>query len=187
LDSSGESIARGIADGPDEDFEKFRYTLLGALSVAQESIWIMTPYFLPDTPLISAINIASLRGVQVNIILPKQNNLLIVQWASTALFWQLLERNCKIWLTPPPFDHSKLFLIDDLWILFGSANWDPRSLRLNFEFNVECYDRTLAKFFGEHLRNKIRHAQCITLEEVDRRSFPIRLRDGISRLFSPFL
>lgn len=187
LSPVGDSFARGITDGPDEDFEKFRLTLLGALAIAQESIWIMTPYFLPDASLISALNIASLRGVEVHILLPEKNNLFIVQWASTALFWQLLERNCKIWLTPPPFDHSKIFLIDDIWILLGSANWDPRSLRLNFEFNVECYDRSLAKILGDYLRNKLHHSKFITLEEVDRRKFLIRLRDGIARLFSPFL
>ncbi len=57
----------------------------------------------------------------------------------------MLERGCRVWLSPPPFDHSKLMLVDRTWTLFGSGNWDPRSLRLNFEFDVECYDRELAE------------------------------------------
>ena len=60
------------------------------------------------------------------------------------MWWQVLERGCRIWLTPPPFDHSKLMIVDGHWVLLGSANWDARSLRLNFELNVECYGREFA-------------------------------------------
>ena len=61
------------------------------------------------------------------------------------MLWQVLERGCRVWLSPPPFDHTKLMLVDRAWTLFGSGNWDPRSLRLNFEFDVECYDCALAE------------------------------------------
>ena len=136
---TGDVIARVITDGPDGDFENAHWTLLAALAEAQVSIKILTPYFLPDMTLITAINLASLRGVRVDIVLPALNNLPFVHWASRALWWQLLERDCHIWLTPPPFDHGKLMIVDNQWILLGSANWDARSLRLNFELNVECY------------------------------------------------
>lgn len=139
-------LARGIPDGPENDFEKLRLTMLGALACAQSSIRIMTPYFLPDASLITALNIAALRGVPVDIVLPRTGNLRLVQWAATAQLWQVVERGCRVWLTPSPFDHSKLLLVDRDWVMIGSANWDPRSLRLNFEFNLECYDRELASF-----------------------------------------
>ncbi len=140
LEPAGVSPVRGIADGPDEDFEKLRLTLLGALACARSSVLIVTPYFLPDAGLITALNVTALRGVAVDIVLPERNNLRLVQWASTALLWQVLEQGCWVWLSPPPFDHSKLMVVDGTWALVGSANWDPRSLRLNFEFNLECYD-----------------------------------------------
>ena len=60
------------------------------------------------------------------------------------MLFQVLERNCRVWMSQPPFDHTKLMMVDGVWTLLGIANWDPRSLRLNFEFNVECYDRALA-------------------------------------------
>jgi cardiolipin synthase len=187
LKPAGSVVARGVVDGPDEDFEKLRWTLLGALSIARHSIRIVTPYFLPDNAIVSALVLAAMRGVQVDIILPSKNNLLLVQWASQAMWWQVLEHGCRVWLTPPPFDHSKIVLVDDGWVLVGSANWDARSLRLNFEYNLECYDGDLAAQLGEVVEAKRSRARPVTLKDVDGRSIPVRLRDGVARLMSPYL
>ena len=187
LDSTGQVLARGVTDGPDENFEKLLWTLLGALSIARRSVKIMTPYFLPDPSVVSAINLAAMRGVEIDIILPEKNNLPFVMWASRAMWEQLLHHGCRIWLTPPPFDHSKLMLVDESWLLLGSANWDPRSLRLNFEFNVECYDRELARQIDEMIETKRERAHAVTLAEVEDRTLAGRLRDGIARLLTPYL
>ena len=183
----GNTIARVITDGPDADFEKLRWTLLAALAEAQTSVQILTPYFLPDTALVSALNLAALRGVRVDIFLPAKNNLPYVHWASRALWWQVLERGCRIWLTPPPFDHSKLMIVDGHWVLLGSANWDARSLRLNFELNLECYGRELAHDLTAFVEGKFRGAREVTLAEADGRSLPAKVRDATARLFSPYL
>jgi cardiolipin synthase A/B len=183
----GSVVARGIADGPDEDFEKLRWTILAALGAARHSVRIATPYFLPDPAIIVALNLAAMRGVSVHIMLPAKSNLPFVQWASTAHWWQLLERGCRIWLNPPPFDHTKVFIVDDCWALVGSANWDPRSLRLNFEFNVECYDLDLAGKLSAWFDDQLQQSHETTLQEVDSRNLAIRLRDGAARLLTPFL
>jgi cardiolipin synthase len=187
LPDCGKSIARVITDGPDADYDKARWTLLGALSCAQTSVRILTPYFLPDSSLITALNLAALRGVQVDIILPAENNLPFVHWASRAMWWQVLERGCRLWLTSPPFDHSKLMIVDGHWVLLGSANWDPRSLRLNFELNLECYGREFAGTMETIVQHKLRTARAVTLEEVDGRSLGAKLRDSVARLFTPYL
>jgi cardiolipin synthase len=187
LKESGQIIARAIPDGPDLDYDKLRWTLLTALAEAQTSVQILTPYFLPDQALITALNLAALRGVRVDVILPAKNNLPFVHWASRALWWQVLERGCHIWLTPPPFDHSKLMIVDGHWVLLGSANWDARSLRLNFELNVECYGRDFAREMEKVIAKKISAAREVTLSEVDGRSMPEKLRDATARLFSPYL
>jgi cardiolipin synthase len=187
LPERGHVIARVITDGPDADFDKLRWTLLASLAEAQTSVQILTPYFLPDNALVTALNLASVRGVRVDIILPEKNNLPFVQWASRAMWWQVLERGCHVWLTPPPFDHSKLMIVDGHWILLGSANWDARSLRLNFELNVECYGREFAQEMEKFINKKISGAHEVTQSEVDARSFPAKLRDAIARLFSPYL
>jgi cardiolipin synthase len=187
LPERGKVIARAITDGPDADFETIRWILLAALAEAQNSVQILTPYFLPDAGLITALNLATLRGVRVDIILPGRSNLRYMDWASRALWWQVLERGCRIWLTPPPFDHSKLMIVDGHWVLLGSANWDTRSLRLNFELNVESYGREFAEQMGNIIEGKLRGAREVTLAEADGRSYPAKLRDAIARLFSPFL
>ena len=187
LSGEGSVVARGIADGPDEEIDPLRWAILAALSTARNSVCIATPYFLPDAPIISALNLAAMRGVVIDIVLPERSNLPFVHWASRALWWQVLERGCRIWLTPGVFDHSKIMIVDGRWTLLGSANWDPRSLRLNFEFNVECYDRNLAEQLERWFRSKRDRSRRVTLEEVDSRSIPAKLRDGAARLFSPYL
>lgn len=186
-ETAGQVLARGVTDGPDENFEKLLWTLLGALAIARYSIRIMTPYFLPDSVVISALNLASMRGVQVDIILPAKVNLPFVLWASRAMWSQVLNHGCRIWLTPPPFDHSKLMLVDGCWVLLGSANWDPRSLRLNFEFNLECYDAELARRLDQLVETKLNGAHPVTRAEINGRPLPARVRDGIARLLTPYL
>jgi cardiolipin synthase len=186
-EEAGEMLARGVAFGPDESKGIIGLTLIGALGIAQKKVSIVTPYFLPDEPIAAAINVAAARGVDVNIVIPQKGNLTTVQWASEAMLWHVLEHGCKVWATPPPFDHTKLMVIDGLWSLIGSSNWDARSLRLNFEFDVEVYDRGLAKELDAHIDTLIETAKQITLKQVDSRSLPVRLRDGIARLLSPYL
>jgi cardiolipin synthase A/B len=187
LEPAGTVLARGIRDGPDEDFETLLMTFLGALSQATRSIGLATPYFLPDPPLIDALRVAALRGVQVEIVLPEHGNLRMVQWAATAQLAQIVRGGCRVYLSPPPFDHSKLLLVDGVWSLIGSANWDPRSLRLNFEYGVECYSEELAARLAAVLRGKIARARPLTLDDLERRSLPVKLRDGVARLAQPYL
>ncbi len=187
LPPAGPVVARAIADGPDEDFETIRWVLLGALATARTSARIVTPYFLPDAALVTALDVAAMRGVEIDVVLPERGNLPLVQWAQTAQLWQVLAHGCRVWLVPPPFDHSKMMVVDGAWSLLGSANWDPRSLRLNFELDVECWDPGLAARLEALVSDRIRRARRLTLEEVDSRPLPVRLRDGVARLFSPYL
>lgn len=187
IERSGPVWARGIPDGPDEDFEKMSDTILGALSAATSSVRIVSPYFLPDAALIRALGVTAMRGVDVRIYVPQKTNYLLVNWATADQLWQMLEKGCRIFYTPAPFDHTKLLVIDGVWALIGSTNWDARSLRLNFEFNVECYDEVFAASLNELIDHKAEKAREVTLEEVDSRNFLVRMRDGLARLLSPYL
>ena len=86
-----------------------------------------------------------------------------------------------------PFDHTKLLVVDDEWCLIGSANWDARSLRLNFEFNVECYDAELVGELAAMVAAKIARGRRLTTAELNRRNLFFRLRDGVARLATPYL
>ncbi len=187
LHAHGTTLARGVASGPDEDIEKLRLVLLGALTSARKRVVIVTPYFLPDADLVAALNIAALRGVQVDIFLPRESDLRLVNWAAMAQLPQVLEYGCRVWITPGPFIHTKLMLVDGFWTLLGSANWDARSLRLNFEFNIECYDRALAEAVQTRLEVNFAKAEPMTLAKLNARPFLHKLRDAVARLLMPYL
>jgi cardiolipin synthase len=183
----GRSLARAISDGPDKEYRKLHWIILGALASAHRRVCIMTPYFIPDRALISAMATTAMRGIEVTLVLPTANNLPFVHWASRAYLWEILKHGVRVYYQPPPFAHSKLFLVDDCWSLIGSANLDPRSLRLNFEFNVEVYDEKFAGELAGHFAAVVARSQEVTLAEMDGRSLPERLRDGFAKLFSPYL
>lgn len=181
------ALARVIADGPDDDLGKLALILEAAISAAQRSVRIMTPYFLPTREMIAALTSAALRGVRVDIVLPEKSNLRYVDWATRNLLWELLKWGVNIYYQPPPFAHTKLFVVDCEYMHVGSANIDPRSLRLNFEIAVEIIDSALAETLTGHFDKIVSHSRKITLEEVDKRSYPVRFRDSIAWLFSPYL
>ena len=183
----GSAKCRTLVEGPDEDLDKLLAILVGAVSAARRQVAIMTPYFIPPRELVGALQAAALRGVEVTVILPAKNNLTFVHWASTNMLWEVLQRGVRVFLQPPPFVHSKLFLVDGHYVQVGSANIDPRSLRLNFELVVEIYDRGFAATVGRHFEAVRKSSREVTLEEVDSRGLPIRIRDGLAWLLSPYL
>jgi cardiolipin synthase len=183
----GPVLARGIPDGPDADIDNMLQVILGALAVARARVRIVTPYFLPDETLLAALKITALRGVAVDVVMPERSNLRVMDWATRPQLLELLDSGCRVHLSPAPFDHTKLFLMDERWSLIGSANWDARSLRLNFEYNLECYDEGLA-----HQLDRLAAARIVgarRLHAVELRSLPLaaRLRNGLARLMSPYL
>jgi len=187
LSEVGQSSAIGLPDGPDADVEVMPTALFAALNAARTSVKILTPYFLPSPTLIAALNLCAVRGVEVTIITPEHNNIAVVSWAARTLFPELLNKGCKVFLSPGPFDHSKIFLVDDAWSFVGSTNWDPRSLRLNFEFNIACYDLELGTRLAAEVEVKREVSRVLTIEELEAAPIGHRLRDGVARLFIPLL
>ena len=148
---------------------------------------MLTPYFVPDQSLISALNAAAMRGVEVDIVIPATSDLPHVHWAAFGQLWQVLDHGCRVWARPGAFDHSKLMVVDGAWTLLGSANWDARSLRLNFELGIECYGVELGAHMEGLVQTRISQSRPITLEEINARPRLIKLRDGVARLFAPYL
>ena len=183
----GAAVMRAVPDGPDMDFSSAGWILESVLAVARKRVRITTPYFLPDLGLIGALSQAALRGVEVDILVPAASNLPFIRWASQAQFDALLAYGCRIHLTPPPFDHKKLVVVDDFWTLIGSSNWDARSFRLNFELNTEIYDNEVARRLDSLLAERIRVSTPITYEGFMARSTALRLRDRAAWLMSPYL
>ncbi len=185
LPPAGDVSVRVVTSGPDEDLEKIEFLALQALACANRSVGIMTPYFLPDERMITALALAAMRGVMVDIIVPERSNHWIMDWAMRAQIGPLLDAGCRIWRNPPPFEHSKLMTIDGAWALVGSANWDIRSFRLNFELNLAASSAALAERLDALMAMK--RCERITTEDLEQRRLLIRLRDAGARLLLPYL
>ena len=185
IEPSGAATARVVTSGPDRDVEKMEFAALQAIACARRSIHIMTPYFLPDDHLMLALAMAAVRGIAVDVVIPNKSNHRLVDWATRATIGPMMRDGVHVWLGPSPFRHSKVMVIDDEWSLIGSANWDMRSFRLNFELCMEVYDRPLA----EALRGFVMayRGERLTVEAIAARSLPVRLRDAAVRLMMPYL
>jgi cardiolipin synthase len=184
---TGAALCRAVTDGPSAGLERLTVLLTGAIASARRRVAIMTPYFLPPRELISPLQAAALAGVDVAVILPERNNLPYVHRATRHMLWELLERGVQVYYQPPPFVHSKLFYVDDHYAQIGSANFDSRSLRLNFEMNIEAYDRDAVTALATHFEAVRAKSRRVTLAEVDGRPWLTRTIDGVAWLFSPYL
>ena len=187
LAPKGNAVCRVITDGPNEDLGKLAMIITGAVALARQRVAIMTPYFLPPPELVNSLQAAALRGVEVSIILPQKSNQPLAHWATRNMLWELLQYGVRVYYQPPPFAHSKLLLIDDHYAHIGSANIDPRSLRLNFELVVEVFEQEFVTELREHFERIKATSREETLAGVDGRSLPVRIRDAMAWLFSPYL
>jgi cardiolipin synthase len=183
----GSALCRVVADGPDGTLDRLTALLTGAIGSARQRVAIMTPYFLPPRELVAPLQAAALSGIDVAVVLPERNNLPYVHRATRHMLWELLERGVNVYYQPPPFVHSKLFYVDDYYAQIGSANFDPRSLRLNFEMNVEVYDRDTVTRLAEHFETIRGRSTEVTLAAVDGRRLATKAVDGAAWLFSPYL
>ena len=187
IEPAGQAAARGISSGPDEDIGKIEIILAAAIGQAQHRLRIVTPYFLPDERLRLAIGLAALRGVAIDLVIPEKSDHLLITWAvrSHLSFFPLERIRC--YMSSGPFDHSKLVTVDGRWCAVGSANWDVRSLRLNFEFLLECYHQQTVGQIDGLIDDKISKATLLEPDALAARSLSIKLRDASARLLLPYL
>jgi cardiolipin synthase len=187
LAEQGAVFARGLRSGPDADLYKLETLLGAALCLAQKRVRILTPYFLPDARLQFLIAQAGLRGVEVQVVLPARSDQRIMDWAMRGHLRFFRHVRCDIYLSPPPFDHAKLCTVDGEWSLIGSSNWDARSFRLNFEFDLECADRDLTARLDAIIDRRIAAASAITADRLAAEPLWLRLRNAAARLMMPYL
>lgn len=183
---AGNSHCRVVVDGPGDDNDALNDIIRGAINLSGQRIRIMTPYFLPTPDLMSALASAAQRGVDTRIILPGINNLAYMSWATQRILPELLKAGVRVWHQAPPFAHTKLLAMDDFYSLVGSANLDSRSLRLNFELNMEVYDPEFNAGLVAFMDGTIAKGTEIRLETLNKLPIPIKLRNSASWLFSPY-
>lgn len=185
--SPGDSVARIIMDGPGNDADALNDLICGAINMARSHVRIMTPYFLPTHDLMAALRSAAQRGIDVRIILPLQNNLPYMTWATQRLLPDLLVAGARVWYQKPPFAHTKLLCVDKFYSLVGSANLDARSLRLNFELNMEVYNPELAGQLEAFMDGQISNGLEVKKDALKNLSLCKKLRNAACWVFSPYL
>ena len=183
----GDSRCRIIMDGPGSEADILNDIYCAIINAARRSVRIMTPYFLPSHGLVSALRSAGQRGVDVRIVLPAKNNLFYVHWAQYRLLPTLLQAGVRVWYQPPPFAHTKLLAVDGYYSQIGSANLDARSLRLNFELNMEVFNPDVHDQITAHIDRAIIMGKEITAKELAALPLLIRLRNAACWIFSPYL
>ncbi len=185
--NNGDTPCRVIPDGPGDEMDFLALAIQAVVATATESVEIMTPYFVPSRELISSLQSAALRGVRVRIVLPAKNNLFYMQWANRNTLSELLQSKIQIFYQAAPFCHSKLLCIDHGYCMVGSANLDPRSLRLNYEVGIEIFSENINSLLRTHFDDAISNGTRLNRMELENRSIPIRLRDSLVSLLSPYL
>lgn len=187
LKPAGDIVARGIASGPDRTLGRLHSLLLGALRTAKTRVDLMSPYFIPDQPILEALRTASRSGVRVRLLLPRRADHRFMTWAARSYLWEVVEAGVEVYEVLPEFVHGKLAVVDGRWVMFGSSNLDARSFRLNFEFNVEAYSEALARRVQEYLNHYRGKSERVTIRSLKAEPVGVRLRNAAVKLFSPFL
>ncbi|MFJ1473738.1 cardiolipin synthase [Capnocytophaga cynodegmi] len=173
--------------GPDSDLPTILYTTIQAIYSAKEEILLTTPYYIPDTSLQEALIIASLSGISVKLLLPKEGDSFLVNITSQSFLEELLRAGVKIYLYKKGFVHSKTFVIDGKWASVGTANLDARSFDLNFEVSALIYNQDIALQLRETFYEDLLDAETLTLEKWEKRPKYKQLAEKILRLISPFM
>lgn len=175
------------ASGPDSESPTILYSLLQAISLAEEEILITTPYFVPNESIMDALCIASMSGVKVKLLVPKISDSRVVNAAASSFYEELLKSGAQIYRYTKGFVHAKTMVIDDEIAIVGSANMDMRSFDLNFEVNAIVYDKGINNKLKEAFFNDLNDAQEVDLEAWLARAWYYELIEKLARLLSPLL
>lgn len=182
----GRSAVQIVSGGPDTEFNPIEQQYLKMISEAKKSIRIQTPYFVPDEPVLSALRVAALSGVDVQIMIPFKPDHPFVYWATLYYVGTLLRSGVKVFQFNPGFVHAKTLVIDGEVASVGSANFDVRSFELNFETNAVVYDAALASEMMRAFQADVQtHCQELTSDQYAKRSYWVKFMESISRLYTP--
>lgn len=184
---SGDVSMQIVASGPDTPWQPVKAGMLKMITSATEHIYLETPYFIPDASLLEALRMASLSGVEVKVIIPGQPDHPFVLPAGLSFIGELLPAGIKFYLYQPGFLHSKLLTVDGAVSTVGSANFDLRSFRLDYEINAFIYDQRVAGEFEEIFQADLARSRELTLDEYNQRGSWQRLKETFARRLAPLL
>lgn len=183
----GASLIRMINSGPASEMEAIADVFFAALNMARKQILLVTPYFVPPRDIIRSLRIAALRGVDVRLVVPEENNHFYAGLASRALYEELLQAGVRIFERHPPFMHAKGLIIDDTIAIVGTSNFDFRSLRLNYETDLVVYDDIFVNKLKEIIIEDIAMSSEVYLNEWRKRPVFAKMSENLAYLMMPVL
>lgn len=175
-----------LVSGPDSRWEAIHRLHVSSIHAAQQRVWLMTPYFVPGEAAMMALTSAALGGVDVRLLVPKMSDSRLVTLAARSYYDELLEAGVRVYEYGPRLLHSKALLVDDDLALIGSANFDHRSFRLNFEVSMLFRDTGIAAELARLIESELAHAPRVRADR-DRGLWTVRLPEALARLLSPLL
>jgi cardiolipin synthase len=182
LEDPANMTALLVPSGPADDLETCGLMFVQAIHSADRRVWIATPYLVPDPPAIAALQLAALRGADVRILMPDNSDSILANWAAYTYYQELLPAGVKIYRYQPGFMHQKVMLVDDDLATVGTANFDNRSFRLNFEITALCSDPDFVRQVETMLMVDFASSRQVEPDEPDGWSFLFRFRCRLARL-----
>ena len=183
----GEDTVRMVPSGHGYIFEGSEKVFFTAASTAEKSIWIITPYFVPSKDFSKALRMASARGVDVRIILPRINNHWYMKMASASFFEPLRSDGVRIFERKDVFTHAKAMLVDNRWAFLGSSNCDIRSFRLNFELDLLVEDGEFTGTLHKQFLRELKNSEELTDEALAAKGPVVKIAESACALFTPIL
>lgn len=180
-------LVQVVNGGPDTPWEPVKLQYMKMVNIARKSIYIQTPYFIPDESLLDSVRMAALSGVDVRIMIPSKPDHPLVYWGSLSYVGELLETGAKAYRYEGGFLHAKTVVVDDLCASIGTTNWDIRSFKSNFESNVVVYEEAFVEQQRRIFERDLQRSRELTKEEYAKRGRVIRTKEALARLFSPLL
>lgn len=183
---AGDIGVQVLASGPDSAWEAIHRLHVGAIHAASRRVWLATPYFVPGEAAMMALTSAALSGLDVRLLVPKMSDSRLVTWCVRSYYDELLAAGVKVYEYGPRMLHTKALLVDGRLAIVGSANFDYRSFRLNFETSVLIDDASFAAGLAAHFKRELAHAPRVR-DERDRPLWRARLPEALARLMAPLL
>ena len=181
------AVMQIVSSGPDSRGESIKKGYIKLVNNARESIYIQTPYFIPDQSILDALKIAAESGIDVRIMYPCKPDHPFVYWAGFSYLWELMESGVRVFTYDRGFIHAKTIVVDGVASSVGSANWDIRSFSLNFEANAFMYDKKISTKLKEIFEEDLEYCTEKTLADYNKRTRTIRFKESVSRLLSGIL
>ncbi|NHN31771.1 cardiolipin synthase [Paenibacillus agricola] len=176
-----------VSSGPNDDREQIKMAYMKLINEAKSSLYMQTPYFVPDESFLNAVKMAALSGVDVRMMIPSIPDHKIVYWATYSYLGDLLEAGVKIYLYHKGFLHAKTIVVDGQACSVGTTNIDIRSFKLNFEVNAFIYDQMTASNLALIFEKDMQDSSELTMDMYTNRSRTKKFKESLARLLSPIL